>query len=264
MEQVKTFILYTLLVAFALSLPTLSGEALAFTGAACGSDCTSCHSLTKEEARKLLRLEDADVTIDSIGMSPVKGLWQVEATIKDVAGDKEIIAYMDFAKKYLVQGRFIELERIAPPQKQVLINTDEIPLDGAIVMGDAKAAKKVIVFDDPDCPYCRKLHEEIKKIVAERTDIAFFIKLYPLPMHKEAYAKSKSIVCEGSLALLDDAMSGKTLPEATCDTTEVDDNIKLADKFGINGTPGIILPNGLLVPGYVEGEVLIKMIDNNS
>ena len=54
----------------------------------------------------------------------------------------------------------------------------------------------------------------MKKVIEKRKDIAFFIKMYPLPMHKGAYEKSKTIVCEKSLALLEDAFAKKTLPAA--------------------------------------------------
>ena len=79
-------------------------------------------------------------------------------------------------------------------------------------------------------------------------------------MHKGAYEKAKAIVCEKSLALLEDAFAKKPLPAPKCDTTAVDDNIKLAEKLGIRGTPAIILPNGMVVPGYKDADSLIALI----
>lgn len=101
----------------------------------------------------------------------------------------------------------------------------------------------------------------MKKVIKERKDIAFFIKLYPLPMHKDAYAKAKAIVCEKSLALLQDAFDKKPLPTPKCVATEIDDNIKLAQKLGITGTPAMIMPDGRLIPGYLEADALIKQIE---
>jgi thiol:disulfide interchange protein DsbC len=102
----------------------------------------------------------------------------------------------------------------------------------------------------------------MKKIVKERKDIVFYIKLYPLPMHKEAHAKAKAIVCEKSMSLLEDAFERKTLPAPKCETTVIDDNVKLAQKLGITGTPAIIMPDGRLIPGYLEADALIKQIEN--
>ena len=101
----------------------------------------------------------------------------------------------------------------------------------------------------------------MKKVIKERKDIAFYIKLYPLPMHKDAYAKAKAIVCEKSLSLLEEAFEKKPLPAPKCETTAIDDNIKLAQKLGITGTPAIIMPDGRLIPGYLEADALIKQID---
>jgi len=101
----------------------------------------------------------------------------------------------------------------------------------------------------------------MKKVITERKDIAFYIKLYPLPMHKDAYEKAKAIVCEKSLSLLEDAFERKPLPAPKCESTAIDDNIKLAQKLGITGTPAIIMPDGRLIPGYLEADALIKQID---
>jgi len=101
----------------------------------------------------------------------------------------------------------------------------------------------------------------MKKVIEKRKDIVFYIKLFPLPMHKEAYAKAKAIVCEKSLSLLEDAFERKTLPAPKCDTSAIDDNISLAQKLGISGTPAIILPDGRLLPGYLEADALILQIE---
>ena len=102
----------------------------------------------------------------------------------------------------------------------------------------------------------------MKKVIAERKDIAFYIKLYPLPMHKEAYAKAKAIVCEKSLALLEKAFEQKPLPKPKCETSAIDENIKLAEKLGISGTPALILPDGRLIPGYKDAKSIISLIGN--
>ena len=101
----------------------------------------------------------------------------------------------------------------------------------------------------------------MKKIIKERKDIAFFVKLYPLPMHKEAYLKAKAIVCEKSLSLLEDAFEKKQIPKPKCETSAIDDNIKLAEKLGINGTPAMIMPDGRLVSGFMNADAIIKQIE---
>ena len=100
----------------------------------------------------------------------------------------------------------------------------------------------------------------MKKVIAERKDIVFHIKMFPLPMHKDAYDKAKAIVCEKSLALLEDAFEKKPLPKPTCETTVIDENIKLAQKLGISGTPALIFPDGKLVPGALDAKTIIEKV----
>ncbi|MFZ5998769.1 MAG: thioredoxin fold domain-containing protein [Nitrospirota bacterium] len=106
-----------------------------------------------------------------------------------------------------------------------------------------------------------KLHQEMKKVVAERKDIAFYIKLFPLPMHKDAYGKSKAVVCEKSLELLEDAYNKRPMSPAKCGTTAIDENIQLARKLNITGTPALIFPDGVVVPGYIEAGRIKEMVD---
>jgi len=101
----------------------------------------------------------------------------------------------------------------------------------------------------------------MKKVIEKRKDIVFFIKMFPLPIHKGSYEKAKAIVCEKSLALLEDAFEKKDIPPAKCSSTAVDENMKLASKLGINGTPAIIFPDGRVVPGYMEADALIQAIE---
>ncbi len=102
----------------------------------------------------------------------------------------------------------------------------------------------------------------MKKIIEERKDIAFYIKLFPLKNHPEAYDKAKAIVCEKSLALLEDAFEKKPIPKAKCETTAVDESSKLAQRLGVNSVPTLILPDGRMLPGYKDAKTLIQLIGN--
>ena len=194
---------------------------------------------------------------------PVKGLWEVDI---DAAGKKGPL-YVDFSKKYLISGAVVSIkdkknltqERLTELNK---VDVSKIPLDDALVMGDKDAKHRVIVFDDPDCPFCAKLHQEMKKVIEKRKDIAFYIKMFPLKIHPEAYDKSKAIVCEKSLTLLEDAFEKKQLPKPTCETSAIDDNLKLGEKLGISGTPALIMPDGRVISGYKEADAITGLVGN--
>ncbi|MEF9427202.1 MAG: DsbC family protein [Candidatus Mariimomonas ferrooxydans] len=124
-----------------------------------------------------------------------------------------------------------------------------------------------MVFDDPDCPYCAKLHPELKQIIEKRKDIVFYLKMFPiLQLHPQAYDKSKTIICEKSnekaIKLLEDVYAKKEIPKPSCDTKAVDENIKLAAKLGINGTPTLVFDDGRVMSGAIKAEKLIKLIEN--
>ncbi|MBI5468566.1 MAG: DsbC family protein [Deltaproteobacteria bacterium] len=254
----RLLFLTVLLAAHVFSTPPSAVSA--FQGPGCMGSCADCHSLNKEDATKLLKTDRFKAVVKDIRMSPVKGLWEVEIN----QGDKTFIVYMDFARKFLIDGKvnFTPLERLGESAPLKKVDLKKIPLDNAVVFGNRNAEKKVIVFDDPDCPYCVKLHQEIKKIIEKRKDIAFYVKMYPLAIHPEAYEKSKAIVCSKSGKLLEDAFAGKKLPKADCDAKELDANIKLAAELEIRGTPALIFPDGRLFPGYAPAETLLGILDN--
>jgi thiol:disulfide interchange protein DsbC len=224
-------------------------------------DCAKCHILKNDEAASILKDMIPDANILGVTQGPVKGLWEVMIQ----AGGRKGIVYIDYSKKNFFSGAIIDLKEKKNLTQESYdqlnrVDVSKIPLGDALVLGDKNAKYKVVVFSDPDCPYCGKLHTEIKKVVEKRKDIAFFIKLFPLPMHKDAGWKAKSIVCNKSMQLLEDNFDGKQIPKAECDTKAIEDNTKLAGELGITGTPALVLPDGRVLSGYREADALIDMI----
>jgi len=238
-----------------------------YSTSGCDEDCIKCHSITQSEASEILKtLKVTDAKVLNIEMSPLKGLWEVSFEREGKRG----VFYIDFSKRYVVSGSIIEVKTTTNKTHERLslapvnyIPQYKIPLDDALVIGNKNAKKRVIIFTDPDCPFCGRLHNEIKKIAEARRDISFYIKLFPLKIHKEAYSKSKSILCEKSLRLLEDNFEGKGVPlPPRCEGKEIDENIRLASRLGISGTPTIIMPDGRVFVGFFTSERLIGLIDS--
>lgn len=227
-----------------------------------GENCSKCHTLKKEEAAELLKEIVPNVKILNIKMTPLKSLWEIDIE----SSNKKGVIYLDITKKYLISGQLVDIKgkrNLTQESDEELnkIDASKVPLGDAIVMGDKNAKKRVIVFTDPDCPFCAKLHPELKKIVAERKDVVFFIKMFPLPIHKEAADKSKAIVCEKSLAMLDAAFEKKPISKPKCKTSAIDENIKLGQKLGITGTPTLVMPDGRVISGFRDANALKALID---
>jgi thiol:disulfide interchange protein DsbC len=255
----KPFLSACILSAFlALFLSAPASAFLKETGSAKG--CTECHKLTKEEAGKLL----GKVVDNVVGVvqGPFPGIWEV-----DVARDgKTYPVYLDYSLKYLFNGQFIRMSDMANLtglryQDLNRVNVASIPVKDAIRVGSLSAKKAVIVLSDPTCPYCVKLHGELRKAVAKDADVAFLVMPYPRNRNDKAtYRKCQAVVCSKSEKLLDDAYAGKEIPDAACKTVAVDETIRLAERLKIEGTPTMILPDGRMISGYMEAEALLALL----
>ncbi|MDA8085005.1 MAG: DsbC family protein [Nitrospiraceae bacterium] len=251
-----------LLSAITIALAITVSHHQAFAFAKGEQDCAKCHTLNAEQARDVLKAIIPDVKILGVKNGPINGLWEIAVE----AGNKKGIMYIDFGKKNLIAGSIIDIQtrkNYTQASYEVVnkIDVAAIPLGDAFVLGDKDAKHKIIVFSDPDCPFCGKLHQEMKKVVEKRKDIAFFIKLFPLPMHPDAARKAKAIACAHSLAMLDDAFAKKPIPDPKCDTKIIDENIKLGEKLGISGTPSLIFPNGKLIAAALDADKIIEEVD---
>lgn len=237
------------------------------------NNCKKCHSLTEEEAKKVIKKlisggtkKDYHIQDMQINQAPIKGFWEVFFRSQGERG----IVYIDYSKKFLFAGNLIDpFNKISLTQKRIeeltKIDVSSIPLDDAVVAGNKDAPNKVIVFSDPDCPYCKELHKEIKKVLEKDPSIAFHIKMFPLvSIHKEAYDKSVTIVCEKSLQYLEDCYEGKEIPKKICDTKAVDENMKLAKQLGIQGVPALVLSDGTLLSGFVKADHIIEKVTKAS
>ena len=225
-----------------------------------------CDTISPPEIQDILKKINANnAKVLYIKKSPLAGICEVAI---DRGGQPDIF-YFDIAKTHLIFGNLVEMktmtnrtaQSVMEIQDKKRIDISKISLTAALVLGDLKAEKKVIIFTDPDCPYCSELHKVIKQISDKRKDIAFYIKMYPLEFHKDAYWKSKSIVCNNSIQLLQDCFDKKEIAKTDCKTDEVDNTLKLAKSLGITGTPAIILPDGRLRIGTMPEEELTKLID---
>lgn len=233
-----------------------------------GNDCTSCHTLTVKEASELLKATGG--TVKSIKQAPVKGVFEL---LMEKDGRQGLI-YIDYAKKHLMQGFTIDLatlqpvtahtQKELPQQKQpASLDTKTIPLENAIVMGNPKGAKKLYVFTDPDCPYCRKFHAELKTLAKIAPDVAIYIVPFPLPMHPGAYDKARAILETQSTDVLDKAFEGKDVPKPAQDASKarIDSNIKYGNANGITSTPTMVMPDGKIVVGGRDAESLKKILE---
>lgn len=254
-----------ILSAVAVSLIVVS-PSFAMAKEGCGGVCATCHTLTESEATAILKKTGGVVT--SVKQSPAKGLFEL---LVEREGQKGIIL-MDFGKKHLIQGMVVDIDKLQPvsahqqtfeqPKPKSSLDIKTIPEANAVTLGNPKGSKKMYVFTDPDCPYCRKAHTELKKLAKLVPDLAIHIMLFPLPMHPAAYDKARTIIETMNHDLMDRAFSGKEVPKPTKESSKkgIDEIIKFANTNGISGTPTLVLPDGTIEVGMQDAETVRNML----
>lgn len=212
------------------------------------------------------------VRIKHLAQSEIFGWYLVET---DGAQLDASILYVHESGRYvfsgglfdLASGRNLTREYLRRKQQEVLATLDlskVILLKPQTETQSEAALRPVVVFDDPDCPFCRKFHPEVKKIVQAGVPVA--VVLHPLVRpHPDAYRKSVAIWCaEDQTAMLDQALAGQPVPspELPC-AHPIDENLKLGHDLHISSTPSIFLPNGTLVLGHRPAEEILALVRPN-
>lgn len=210
----------------------------------------------ENEIRKALSLASPSSTIDSVKPTDIEGLYEVM-----VGSD---ILYLSEDGKYLLQGHLIDLtaRKDLTEAKLAHLRTaaiDKIGDDQTIIFKPEDSRYKVSVFTDIDCGYCRKLHSEMDKYLAEGITVQYLF--YPRAgKGSESYKKAVSVWCaEDRNAALTSAKQGKTPEAKECDNP-VDKHMALGAEFGARGTPMIVTEKGNILPGYVPAKQLAKAL----
>ena len=130
------------------------------------------------------------------------------------------------------------------------INFNDLPFSDAIKVVKGNGKRKIAIFSDVDCPYCKRLE---KKELSNINNITIYTFLYPLAIHPEAEEKSKKIWCAKDRAKAwNEYILNDKLPKNLGDCkTPINKIVKLGKELGISSTPTIILPNGKRVPGAI-------------
>lgn len=214
----------------------------------------------EKEARQAVQALAPEVKVVSVSKTPLPDLYEVVAE-----GPRGIVlVYASGNGDYVLLGELLDVKkrRSLTEERWAQLNAvdfDALPLDQAIKMVRGSGKRRLAVFSDPDCPYCRKLEPELAKL----DDVTVYIFPYPLPIHPEASRKSKLVWCsKDRLKAWQDMMLSDRLPEdgrSDCDNP-VDKNIALGQRLHINSTPTLIFSDGRRFAGYAPAERIEQML----
>ena len=195
--------------------------------------------------------------IDEVSKSPMPGLFEIR-----VNGTE--IFYTDAEGNFLVQGSLIDTrqrrnlteERV---EKLTAISFDALPLKDAFTIVRGNGKRKLAVFEDPNCGYCKRFERDLQKV--ENVTIHMF--LYPI-LGPDSVEKSKNIWCakDKNKAWTDWMLRDQAPTVANCDSTAITRNIELGRKYKITGTPTLVFTDGSRVPGAISTAQIEKNLND--
>ncbi|MBP9743462.1 MAG: DsbC family protein [Burkholderiales bacterium] len=205
-----------------------------------------------------------ELKIDQINPLPsVPGIYEI------IAG--HYVFYVDSSGRYAFLGNMVDLTtkqsltKIRVEQLSV-VDWNKLPLNIALQQVIGKGERKIVIFTDPDCPFCHRLEEDI---IPKLNNVTVYYFLFPLEIHANAKNNAKKILCSETpdKTLMAWMRNYVTLPVHTeCRAAanlaamiEVGKNI-----VGVQAVPTIVLQNGKVLSGVVPSDYLNQMIDEAS
>ena len=204
-----------------------------------------------EKLKQALAKSMPNVQATRISATPVEGLYEV------IVGSQ--VVYMSVDARYMIEGDLFDLKtkrNVSEEAKSVirLAAIEKLGADNMLVYKPEKVKNTITVVTDIDCPYCRRLHNEIPDYMKNEVQVRYIF----MPLKGAAdMKKTVSVWCsDNQQTALDTAKSGGKVEDKTCDNP-INDHLALARELGVRGTPAILLEDGRLLPGYVPVDKLV-------
>jgi len=185
--------------------------------------------------------------INAVTPTPVPGIWEVryagtEILYTDAAGDHIFVEGVLLATEGMVNLTQASLD------KATAIDFAKLPLKDALVFKQGTGARRMAVFADPNCGFCRRFERDI----ANLKDVTIYTFLIPI-LGSDSLEKSRDVWCAKDPAttwrsLMVDGVAAPKAP-ARCDSRALERNLAFAREHRINSTPAAVFENGVRRPG---------------
>ncbi len=208
-----------------------------------------------------------DTELKSTLMKKVPQLGQIRQIVKSpVPGLYEVITqdhlfYSDEKGNFLIDGAVYDLNSMRNiteerSRKLFAIDFSKLPLENAIKEVIGKGERKLAVFTDPNCGFCKKLEGELLHM--DNVTVYHFL----FPLFPGSDEKVRNVWCsKDRLQAWNDMMHGGKIPAAASCNTPIEKNLALGRALKINGTPALIFSDGTIVPGYLPAAELEKALN---
>jgi thiol:disulfide interchange protein DsbC len=194
--------------------------------------------------------------IDEISRTPMPGVFELRMGAT--------VMYTDAEGNFLIEGHMIDTkqkrnlteERV---EKLQAIDFDSLPLRDAFTIVRGNGKRKLAVFEDPNCGYCKKFERELQKV----DNVTVHMFLLPI-LGSDSADKSRNIWCarDKSKAWMDWMTRDQAAPRAEpgCDVTALGRNMEFAKRYNISGTPTLFFVSGTRVPGMIGAADVEKLL----
>jgi len=137
--------------------------------------------------------------------------------------------------------------------------------DKIIFSPEGETLAVLSVFTDVTCTFCRRLHSHIQ----EFNDLGIEVHYLAFPrsgiqragQYTQEYIETAKAWCAADRnSALTALKAGASVSASLCASNPVEMEYQLGVKFGVEGTPAVVLPNGTLVPGYRTPQEFARML----
>jgi len=197
--------------------------------------------------------------VENLRRSPVDGIWEVQVNTDLIYVDEKAMhAFVEGQLIDLKTSRNLTQERV---DELTAIQFKDLPLAIAIKQVNGKGTRRIAVFEDPNCGYCRNLRKDLVNV----PDVTIYTFTLPI-LSPDSELKVRQAWCasDKSKAWNELMISGKVPDNKGSCTTPVDKITELGRKLKITGTPTIFFNNGKRVPGGIPADRLAKLLEENS
>ncbi|HET8816461.1 MAG TPA: bifunctional protein-disulfide isomerase/oxidoreductase DsbC [Pseudidiomarina sp.] len=193
--------------------------------------------------------------VESVRESSIQGLYEVITN--------QGLIYVSPDGQQLMSGRIYDITGAQPENvSDVTLNAMRRSnlaeqADTAIEFKAPKEKYVVSVFTDPTCGYCRQLHQQIDSYL----DAGITIRYYAWPrsgLQGSAFNQLNAIWCATNPQdAMTRAKADKSIQQGNCETP-VKEHFEMGQKFGVRGTPALVLADGRMLPGYLPPSRLLQ------
>lgn len=208
-----------------------------------------------EQAKKRFETEFDGIKVEEVSVTPFDGILELRLEGNDVL-------YTNSNVDFILQGSLVDVASRTDLTAQRLedlnrVNFADLPLDKAIKTVKGDGSQQIAVFEDPNCIYCKRLHETLSEI----DNITIYSLLFPI-LTPESRTISEHVWCADDPAAAWNAwmQDGKKPAKKTCDTP-IDELLTFGMQQGVQGTPAIFFEDGSRANGWLPVDKMTERLE---